>query len=292
MLPVKKILPAASNSLTLEINVTPGSKRISSFQKTIHRYYEIHGRSLPWRSTGDPYHIVVSEIMLQQTQVDRVVPKYLEFIHRFPDFHSLARASLDQVLALWHGLGYNRRALSLKKLAEKVIDTFDSRLPESIDELITLPGIGKATASSIAAFAFNKPVVFIETNIRTVFIHFFFPEQEKVTDTEITEMVECTLDRKNPRKWYNALMDYGVMLKQNHPNPGRKSAHYKKQTPFEGSHRQIRGMVLKALLNAKVLTRKQLLDKIDREEHRVDTALDHLIAESIVIKKRGKFSIA
>ncbi|MBI4057937.1 A/G-specific adenine glycosylase [Candidatus Microgenomates bacterium] len=222
-------------------------KVITGLQKTIYKYYKTHKRELPWRKTRNPYHILVSEVMLQQTQVPRVIEKYNQFLHRFPTIDDLAKASLREVLATWLGLGYNRRALSLKKLAEKVTADYNGVVPQSVELLQTLPGIGTTTASSIAAFAWNYPSVFIETNIRSVFIYFFFRKQQNVSDEDILPLVEQTLDRKNPRLWYWALMDYGVILKKIYKNPSRKSLQYKKQKPFKNSDRQIRGAILKII---------------------------------------------
>ncbi len=221
----------------------------SDFKKEIRRYYRKNGRDFQWRRTTDPYRIVVSEIMLQQTQTARVEPKYRAFVREFPSFKALAKAPVSKVLAAWHGLGYNRRALYLKKLAEIVTGEYQGKLPEAPAELIKLPGIGKNTAGSVLAFAFNKPVPFIETNIRRVFIFFFFPKKKKIQDDKILELVTATLDTKNPREWYYALMDYGAMLTKATENPNRRSGHYAVQSKFEGSRRQTRGLVLKLLLN-------------------------------------------
>lgn len=186
--------------------------------------------------------------MLQQTQVERVHDKYHAFVRELPDFRSLADAPLQHVLALWQGLGYNRRAIALKRIAEKVSIEHKGSLPASVELLQEMPGIGHATACSIAAFAFNMPVAFIETNIRRVFIHHFFNDRANVHDSEILPLVEAALDRKNPREWYYALMDYGSDLKKKIPNPNRKSAHYSRQSRFEGSTRQKRGAILRYIL--------------------------------------------
>ncbi|MFX1426170.1 MAG: A/G-specific adenine glycosylase [Promethearchaeota archaeon] len=186
--------------------------------------------------------------MLQQTQTDRVSDKFLQFIKKFPDFLTLSHAPLDEVLATWQGLGYNRRAIALKKIAEIIINKYKGQLPESVEILQSFPQIGHNTASSIVTYAFNKPTVFIETNIRRVYIYFFFPGKVKVTDKDILSILEKTIDKTNPREWYYALMDYGVMLKKTYPNLNKRSAQYRKQTPFKGSDRQIRGEILKILL--------------------------------------------
>jgi A/G-specific adenine glycosylase len=234
-------------------------KRINSFQQQIKRFYNENKRDMPWRDTVDPYCILVSEFMLQQTQTERVLLKYDPFITRFPDFQTLSRAGLKKVLAAWQGLGYNRRVINLKETAEEIISRYSGKVPESTEELIQLPGIGKATAGAILAFVFNKPSVFIETNIRRVFIHFFFQDKKDIQDKEIMPLVEKTLDHENPRHWYYALMDYGTMLKKLGSNPNRKSAHYSRQAPFEGSNRQARGAILRHLLNNGTMEEYELI---------------------------------
>jgi len=234
-----------------------------SFKKTIWSHYKKHRRSFPWREEITPYRVVVSEIMLQQTQAPRVVAKFESFIKKFPDFPTLARAPLAEVLTEWQGLGYNRRALYLKQLAKAVINTKTSEktgaekyaagLPQTKAELVNLPGIGPNTAGSILAFAFNIAEPFIETNIRSVFIHFFFAKKQNVHDKNILKLVEQTIDHKNPREWFFALMDYGVMLKQaaktaRTDDPSRKSKHYVRQSPFKGSNRELRAALVRTIL--------------------------------------------
>jgi A/G-specific adenine glycosylase len=271
--------------------VSAGALR--AFREEIYGHFTRYGRDFPWRKTRDPYCILVSEIMLQQTSVDRVVKKYAEFIAAFPDFHSLHKASLALVFGVWQGLGYNRRALALKRIAETVVDEYGGRLPDSVEKLSQLPGIGRATASSIRVFAFNLPAVFIETNIRTVYIHRFFQTRSKIDDSEIAALVEKTLDKKNPRKWYSALMDYGAMLKKIHPNPSRKSAHYKTQSPFEGSKRQIRGAILRHLLNNPGCGLRQLTKEMKNNDGRlVREILKELQKDGLIVDKRGRFLIA
>lgn len=263
------------------------TKEIKAFQGQIYGYYRRHGRDLPWRRTTNPYHIVVSEIMLQQTQVERVYSKYLEFIHAFPDFESLAGASQKDVLALWQGLGYNRRALALKRLAENIVSMHGGALPQDVNALNSLPGIGKTTAGEILAFAFNTPTVFIETNIRRVFIHEFFDGEEDVKDIEILPLVEATVDGENPREWYWALMDYGSMLKKNVENPNRRSAHYTRQTPFEGSDRRIRGLVVKRLLNHMPLSAEILVEETGVGLDHLKRILAGLVNEGFICEDKG-----
>ncbi len=257
-------------------------RMISPVQDIVYAYYRRHARLFPWRETKNPYRILVSEVMLQQTQTERVVGKYEKFIARFPSFSTLADASLQSVFKAWQGLGYNRRAVSLKETAVRVIEEHDGILPKDLNALMKLPGIGRSTAGAILAFAYGIPVAFIETNIRRVFIHFFFSEREDVKDSEILPLVEQTLDRENPRDWYYALMDYGAMLKTKLPNPNRKSAHYTRQAPFEGSNRQIRGMILKLLLSLGPLREGELIGKLNREPSRVHTILHEMQREEFI----------
>ena len=227
--------------------LTPDS--ISEFQQIIFKHFHDNPRPMPWRETRDPYSILVSEIMLQQTQVARVVVKYTEFLAAFPTLRYLAEASLPDVLKVWQGLGYNRRALALKRCAEEVVKLHGGCLPNTVADLEKLPGIGPYTAGALAAFAYNIATPLIETNIRTVFIHFFFHGQERIADRQIMPLVAATLLHDSPREWYYALMDYGVMLKLAHPNPSRRSAHHVKQSKFEGSNRQLRSRMLQEVMN-------------------------------------------
>ena len=262
------------------------SPDIFSFCAIIWQYYHDYGREFPWRNIDDPYKIVISEVMLQQTQTYRVIVKYEQFIEAFPSFTDLAQASLRDVLSVWQGLGYNRRGKYLHELAKMVMTQFQGKLPSEPQKLIALPGIGAATASSIAAFAFNRPTIFIETNIRTVFIHFFFNNRTDVHDKEIMPLVEKTVDHANPREWYYALMDYGVMLKKTIINPSRKSVHYAKQSKFEGSDRQIRGRIIHYLMEKKGALSKEVCNAIDlNDEARFIKIVETLIAEGMIKEK-------
>jgi A/G-specific adenine glycosylase len=261
---------------------------VRAFRKKIYTYYRKHGRDLPWRKTLNPYHILVSEIMLQQTQVERVVEKYYEFIKAFPDFPSLARASLRKLITVWQGMGYNRRALALRSLAQTLMNEHHGKLPSDPEDLIALPGIGRYTAGAVAAFAFNQPVLFIDTNIRRVFIHAFLRDRENIKDEDIRPLIQQTIDASDPRTWYNALMDYGAMLKREQINPNRRSAHYQRQSPFENSNRQIRGRILKVLVEESPLTRSQIMKKSGMDPERVKLNLMELSSEGF-IRKQGKF---
>jgi A/G-specific adenine glycosylase len=263
---------------------------VAGFKKKIWAHYHSAGRgSLPWRHTRDPYAIFVSEIMLQQTQVARVEKYYKKFIKQFPSFRALAQAKTSDVLSAWQGLGYNRRAMFLKRAAEIVVARYDARLPRERAVLEQLPGVGKGTSGSLTAFAFNMPEIFIETNIRRVFIHFFFPKRRKVTDAELMPYIEGSLDRKNPREWYWALMDYGAAMPtaMSRVNPNRRSAHYKKQTPFAGSDRELRGRIVRSTLSLKrnKIHEKELLKELAVPRERFIDIIKNLAKEGFIVKK-------
>lgn len=258
-------------------------QRTTDFQKLIWGYYRHHRRGMPWRDTPTPYNVVVSEVMLQQTQVSGVLIKFPEFLTIFPDFEALAAATPAAILKAWQGLGYNRRALFLQRLAWIVLRQYAGDLPRSTAELRQLPGIGPNTAGAIAAFAFNQPVVFIETNIRRVILHHFFTDSSEVSDADLLPVVDATLDRRNPRDWYYALMDYGAHLAHTIPNPNRRSKHYTRQSRFEGSDRQIRGAIIRILLEFPVLTAQDIINRFpDEPTERVTRILDQLTKEGFL----------
>lgn len=267
------------------------SELIHEFQQVIYESFTVRGRRFPWRETTEPYHIVVSEVMLQQTQTLRVVPKFCEFIAAFPSFADLAAASLSEILKVWQGLGYNRRAKALKELAHIVITTHRGDLPREPSLLQELPGLGKATAASIAVFAYNRPEVFIETNIRAVYIYSFYPAAQVVSDLELTPLVAATLDRDNPRRWYNAVMDYGVMLKKAEPEVAARSKHYSKQSRFQGSDRQIRGAVLKLLLEISECSLDEVHYRLGFERTRVMQIMQDLVAEGLILESGKGYRI-
>jgi A/G-specific adenine glycosylase len=265
---------------------------LEAFVDIIRGFYTRMRRPMPWRDEITPYRVVVSEIMLQQTQVRRVMEKFPLFISRFPDFTSLADASLTDVLEAWQGLGYNRRAKYLHGLARLVVDDWNGALPTDPEILITFPGIGSATACSITAFAFNKPVVFIETNIRRVFIHHFFVGREKIADSDIRPLVERTLDHKNPRDWYYALMDYGTWLAGRIENPNRKSRHYTRQSAFEGSDRQIRSSLLKKILATKNSPLEEIIKNSEGDTQRMRRIIADMVKEGLLCVNNGIITIA
>lgn len=257
---------------------------IEHFQKFIWGFYNNNGREFAWRNIDNPYYILVSEIMLQQTQTYRVITKYEEFLATFPTIQSLAAASLRDVLSVWQGLGYYRRARYLHQIATIVVAEHNGIIPADPIVLQTFPGLGSATASSICAFAFNMPTIFIETNIRTVFIHSFFQGQCEIKDKELMPLITVSVDKNNPREWYYALMDYGVYLKSQYVNPSRKSAHYNKQSKFEGSDRQIRASILKLITTKSIIHEADIFTEINKEKDRVGRILSTLESEQFIRK--------
>lgn len=221
--------------------------RVIAFREEVWKYWRENGRhDLPWRKTRDPYAILASEIMLQQTQVERVIPFYERWLREFPTAAALSRASLEAALRAWNGLGYNRRAKYLHDAAKRIASEHGGRVPREYAILRTLPGAGDYTARAVRVFAYDEPDVLLETNIRAAFIHHFFPHTLKVHDREILVCAQKAAERQDSRTWHWALMDYGTYLKEIHPNPSRRSAHHARQSRFEGSVRQVRGAILRA----------------------------------------------
>ena len=242
-------------------------------------------RDMPWRADTRPYYVMVSEIMLQQTQVDRVIPKFEAFIATFPSIETLAQATLADVLQLWSGLGYNRRAKFLLLAAQKIVTDYNGVFPETKEGLISLPGIGVNTAGAILAYSFNQPSIFIETNVRTVYFYHFFDQQEDVTDKELCIVAEETIDTEHPREWYWALMDYGTYLKRQGVGQINKSRHYKKQSPLKGSVREVRGQILK-LLTLGDYSEPQLRIELSADE-RFEPAMTSLEKEGLIAQSNN-----
>ncbi len=229
--------------------------------------------------------------MLQQTQVARVIEKYTEFLKAFPSVEALANASLAEVLRVWQGMGYNRRARYLRDAAQKIASEHRGRVPKTEQELRTLPSIGHYTANAILAFAHNEPRVFIETNIRRAFIHHFFGNKRKVSDKNILPLVEATLDHKNPREWYYALMDYGAHLpKIARKNPNTQSKHYVKQSAFKGSLRELRGKIIRIL--AEKPETFIALKRVCGNDLRTKEALDALVKDKLIKYEKRKYQLA
>ncbi len=265
-------------------------QEVKAFQEMVLGYFRTNERHFPWRDTHDPWAILVSEVMLQQTQTERVVPKYLAFLEAFPVPAALAEAPIDRLMGLWQGLGYNRRALALKRAASRIASDFCGRVPDSEAALTSLDGVGPYTSRAVMAFAFGQPVVFIETNIRSVFLWHFFPEGEAVPDSRLEGVVAASLVAEDPRTWYYALMDYGVYMKRRWGNPNSRSAHYARQSPFANSHRRVRGAVLREIglsPGGSGLSRDELHSRISFARERVDLAADELLAEGFLAERSG-----
>lgn len=266
---------------------------ISDFRKIVWAYYKKYGRhDLPWRppslklrkgkENDTLYRVLVSEIMLQQTQVNRVLPIYAEVTRRFPTARTLAAAPLSEVLKAWQGLGYNRRAKMLHSAAKELA----KRKITAISELEALPGVGPYTARAIAAFAYNQDVVFVETNIRTAVIHHFFPTKKKVSDTEIEKILIQTLPRGRAREWYSALMDYGAHLKRSGVSHNARSTTYARQSKFAGSLREARGAILRASTRG-IVSRARLMDLLGpSRRQQMKTAFEALLEEGLLSTER------
>ncbi len=286
----------------------------TTFKRIVWAHYKKHGRhSLPWRKTHDPYRILVSEVMLQQTQVERVVPFYKNFLKQFPTVRVLAGAPLSEVLKVWQGLGYNRRAKMLHQAAKEVVAKYKGKFPTIYSELVELPGIGPYTAGAVAAFAYNHDVIFIETNIRTAVIYHFYARRSsprsaraarpiqhlgknlrppKISDKEIIKILEQVHPVGKSREWYSALMDYGAYLKKSGVKLNSKSKHYAKQSVFKGSLREARGAILRAL-SIQPRSAAYLLKLLDpTRKLQLRLALTALLVEGFVTKRGLIYSLA
>ena len=253
------------------------------FIDLVRREGGVRYRDLPWRGIDDPYAVLVSEVMLQQTQVARVKGRWERFMDVFPTLDALAAASTADVLEQWQGLGYNRRALSLKKTADECAAARAGKLPESVEELQKLPGIGPATAAGVVAFAYDRPAVYLETNVRAVFIHELFPGRDKVPDREILPFVADACPATGVRGWYYALLDFGAYLKATVPNPSRRSSAYARQGSFEGSRRQKRAELLRIVLAEPGVAADEALALLDAEERAAGReAVDPVVFQDIV----------
>ncbi|HIH15049.1 MAG TPA: A/G-specific adenine glycosylase [Nanoarchaeota archaeon] len=272
-------------------------------QKTILLWYEEHGRKLPWRETQNPYKILVSEMMLQQTQVDRVIPKYHSFLTRFPTVHSLAEASPGEVLQYWSGLGYNRRALYLHQCAQALVK--EKNFPETVEELQKLPGLGSYTAAAVLSFALNKDVVVIDVNISLLYKRIFFPK------INVEKIALDVLPSGRSRDWHNALMDLGSLychrknpdcvhcpLQKLCASAGDKKKIFstwqrKKVQSFKSSNRIVRGVILKLLIKKDGQSIERILTSLDaqgikREKYLFQNILVRLEEDGLIVMKEKK----
>jgi len=268
--------------------------KIQEFREIILSNYRQAGREFPWRGTGteiSPWGVMVSEFMLQQTQTDRVIPYWKNWMQKWPEPRDLAGASMEEALRFWSGLGYNRRCFYLKNSASIIVQENNGKVPDNPQALRLLPGIGPYIAGAIACFAYNYPSVFIETNIRSTIIHCFFPGKTDVKDSELFPILEKSLYKKDPRTWYYALMDYGASLKKITENPSRRSAHYVRQSPFIGSFRQARGKVIRILASMGPSNAEEIRLACDINEEKLYRVLDRLENESLVAEEKGIYRI-
>lgn len=254
--------------------------------------YHDHGRSFPWRETDDPYCILLSEVMLQQTQTGRVLDKYGEFLSLWPDFRSLAEAPFDELLSHWRGLGYNRRALALQRTA-KESERWDWTLPPNEDLLLSLPGVGPSTAAAIRAFSYHLPAIYLETNIRRVMIASFHKDEEDVPDAILREDLSRLLPLvEDVKEWYYALMDRGVELRTTEREANHRSRSYHKQSPFEGSNRQVRGLLIHLLSEEGERDRETILSQIPFSREQGLSALASLVRDSLVEEREERYRIS
>lgn len=277
------------------------------FRDTVWKHYREHGRhDLPWRKTTDAYRILVSEVMLQQTQVERVIPYYARFLKKFPTVHALAKAPLSEVLIEWQGLGYNRRAKMLHEAARAVVEAHAGKFPDTALELEKLPGIGPYTAGAVAAFAYNQDGIFIETNIRTAITHHFFNTESdnrkqstiiydsapsKIDDKEIREVLEKVFPKGQAREWYAALMDYGAHLKRSGVRINAKAKGYTKQSAFMGSGREVRGAIVR-LASTAPATRAQILKLFEASRKvQIEEQLEKLLTEGMLVRKGVRYQL-
>lgn len=268
----------------LERLVSKGKPTAGEFQKVVLSYFKQHGRELPWRRTRDPYKILVSEVMLQQTQVERVVERYKTFIREFPSWRALSEAAPREVIAAWMGLGYYRRALNLHRAARHVCGVHRGRAPQTVEGLRELPGVGEYTAAAVAAFAYGAPAPMIETNIRALYLYVYFPKRRAVSDKEIMGKVQETVYGPDPRTWFYALMDLGSDLKRRVRGINRRSRHHVRQSPFKGSQREARAAILRLLTHQKSMSRAEILRRFTTRSEQAERALASLLKDELVRK--------
>jgi A/G-specific adenine glycosylase len=265
--------------------------QVTAFHERVLAHYGEHGREMPWRETDDAYEILVSEVMLQQTQVPRVLPAYDRFLAEFPTPDALAAAPTEAVLRSWQGLGYNRRAIRLKQAAEAIVDHHGGVVPADFEALLALPGIGPTTAAGVMAFAYGRAHPYIETNVRAALLHDFFAREDDVPDTRLVPVFEQLIEGQDPRRWLYALMDYGAHLKRTVPNPSRRSRHYARQSKFEGSRRQKRSRLLRAVMEHPAGV-DELAASLDLEYSVAQEILSELAEEGFLVREGDLYIVA
>lgn len=292
------------NDYAVEVN-----KRVQEFNEILFAWNNNVYRPMDWRPKKrdtkvvlDPYRILVSEIMLQQTQVDRVRTKFAEFILRFPDVSMLARAPLRDVLRLWSGLGYNRRAKYLHQAAKAVVSEHDGKFPRDFTKLQALPGIGRSTAAAIMAFAWNEPYPMIDTNLRRILVRSFF-DGNIPSDAVLFDFAQAMIPTGRGRAWNYAMLDLGAMVctaRRHSDACPMFDFHgdvddfvYKKpQSKFKGSKRSYRGALLKALVAEGTLSRKAAEAFFADTPYDGKAAIDELLEEGILAKHKNNITLA
>ena len=272
----------------LDAFIAKGAPTPQAFQKFVLGYFKKNSRDFPWRETTDPYKILVSEVMLQQTQTERVVVKYAEFLKAFPTWKALSNATPAEVVKVWMGLGYYRRAFNLHKAAQCVWNEYGGVPPQTTEGLKNLPGVGPYTAAAVAAFAFGEPAPMIETNIRSVYLYTFYPQVLAVSDKEILQKVEETLYKRDPRSWFYALMDLGVELKKHTKGINQRSKHHVKQSKFHGSLRQVRAAVLRVIAEGESLRLADISRKLSYDADKIEAAIAALQSDGLIESVQGE----
>lgn len=251
---------------------------VESFQTKIFDFYQQNRRSFPWRMTTDRYAIMVSEVMLQQTQADRVARRFPLWLERFPDVQALASASLREVLDAWSGLGYNSRGQRLHRAASMIVEQHGGEVPGDPAQLIGLPGIGAYTSRSIPVFADNLDLAAVDTNIRRVLIH-ELNLPESITPKALMEVAEEVLPKGRSCDWHNALMDYGAM-----ELTSKKTgiAPLTRQSTFKGSRRWYRSALLRELLATGELSRESVEERYAECPHGIGSIVDSMVEEAMI----------
>jgi A/G-specific adenine glycosylase len=280
-----------TNGVTKKKRAPHTPSKVALFQGAVWEHYKVHGRhDLPWRKTRHPYKILISEVMLQQTQVPRVIEKYAEFLRAFPSIDALAAARLSDVLKVWSGLGYNRRGKFLHDTAKMIVSEYSGNTKKAILEG-RLPGVGSYTKAAVCTFAWNMPMTLVETNVRSAYLHHFFSTEKAVHDRKLIPYIEEAAVGQDPRTWYWALMDYGSHIKRLHKNPTRRSAHYSMQSKFSGSLREIRGAILR-LLTTGSHGDLAIAKKLHFDERSIRRALQDMMHDGLVHSEKGSWRIA
>ncbi len=278
-------MTSALKPLQVQTSNLPEEK-IKHFQKKVFSFYKKNKRELPWRNTTDPYKILLSEFMLQQTQVNRVVSYYEKWIVKWPSIDLLAAATLAQILEMWMGLGYNTRAVNLHRTARKIVAEFDSDVLKALKQYEQLPGIGKYTSQAVQIFSTNDDLVAVDTNIRRIFIR-EFDLPLTIPDKELWRIASLCLPSGKSRQWHNALMDYGALYLTSQKTGIKPKT---QQSRFEGSNRQIRAKILRCLLQED-LSLSELETEIEVKQARLLPILEKMIAEKTIIKNNTVYRI-